>query len=211
MKRLNRLVFAVAVLGLVAGAVQSARADSVDDPTIEAGVFSGTPPGGSVIVTETSVTFSSTDTNSSPNLVYYLNETSSTWTDMTLVATVGGSDTASHTYTNETFNSSLFATGTTAAFGTLVAATPSPADGGAMVTFTDDSGGTAKGVAPGEYLVIRYNNWPTDPDSTFAFTMSTEVSEASEPSSIGLLAIGLLALFGLVGFEKRRKSGIAIA
>ncbi|MGA8368411.1 MAG: PEP-CTERM sorting domain-containing protein [Candidatus Acidiferrales bacterium] len=214
MKPFSGLVFAMAVLGLAVGVVQPARADSVDDPTIQAGVYSGTPPGGSVIKTETSDTFTYTDTNSSPNLVYFLNDVpNTTWTDMTIVAVAGGSTSSSHTYSNETFNSSLFAAGTTAAFGTIVPANPAgPVSGAPPVTFVDDSGGTSAGVAPGEYLVIRFNNWPTDPDSTFTFTMSTPASEtAPEPSSSSLLGIGLLALFGLAGFAKRRKAGIAIA
>jgi hypothetical protein len=215
MKRVNGLLFAVAVLGLVAGAVQPARADAVDDPTIEAGVITtlpGTLPAGSTVAAETSLTFSdSYNTSAGTNyLAFYQNETGMTWTDMTIIAIAGGSTSQSHTYTNETFEPSLFPTGTTAAFGTLGTAA-SPANGGTPITF-EQSGGT--GVAPGDYLVIRYNNWPTArPDSTFAFTMSTAAEDAvaPEPSSGALLAIGLLALFGLVGFAKYCKAGIAVA
>jgi len=210
MKRLSRLVFAVAVLGFVAVAVRPTLADSVDptDPTIEAGVIA-TLPGGATAITETSLTWTYSNTDSSPYLVYFLNSTGTAWTDMTIVGVAGGSTSSSHTYTNEPFESSLFATGTTAAFSTLGTAA-SPANGGTPITF-EQSGGT--GVAAGDYLVIRLNNWPTDPDSTFTFTMSTAAEDAAvpEPSSVALLAIGLLALFGLVGFAKCRKAGIAIA
>jgi hypothetical protein len=215
MKHLNRLVFAMAVLVLAAIAVQSARADAVDDPTIEAGVITtlpGTLPAGSTVATETSLTFSTSyNTSAGTNyLAFYLNDTGTTWTDMTIIATAGGSTSQSHTYTNEAFESSLFPTGTTAAFSVLGTAT-SPANGGTPITF-EQSGGT--GVAPGDYLVIRYNNWPTsEPDSTFAFTMSTAAEDAAapEPSSGAFLGVGLLTLFGLVGFAKYRKAGIAVA
>lgn len=211
MKRLSRLVFAVAVLGFVAVAVRPVLADSIDpDPTIEAGVIA-TLPGGATAITETSDTWTYSNTDSSPYLVYFKDSTGVTWSDMTIVAVAGGSSSTSHTYTDETFNSSLFATGTTAAFSTLVAANPpGPVTGAPPVTF-EQSGGT--GVAAGDYLVIRLNNWPTNPDSTFTFTMSTPTEDARvpEPSSGALLSIGLLALFGLVGFTKCRKAGIAVA
>jgi PEP-CTERM motif len=215
MKHLSHLVFAVALLGLVAAAVQPARADTID-PTIQAGVASTLPatlPTGATTATETSNTFTDyyNPTTSVTNyLAYYLNDTSSTWTDMTIVAVDGGSTNQSHSYTNEAFNSSLFPTGTAAAFSTITAANPDSGNGGTLVTFAQ-SGGT--GVAPGDYLVIRYNNWIADTDPyNFSFTMSTAESEGvPEPSSIALLGIGLLALFGLAELAKRRKAGIAVA
>ena len=75
------------------------------------------------------------------------------------------------------------------------------ANGGQLVTY-EDSDGT--GVANGQYLAIRFNNFPTagqtTPDTSFAFTMSTPATDTPEPSSVLLLMSGLAGL----AFMKRK-------
>jgi hypothetical protein len=154
-------------------------------------------------LTENGLTWdvSYTPGNATNYVAYFLNDSGSTWSDMTIVATVGGSTGSSHAFTNEVFQSSNFATGTTAAFTTIDPATPGTANGGQMVTY-EDSDGT--GVADGQYLAIRFNNFPTagqtTPDTSFAFSMSTPATDAPEPSSVLLLMSGLAGL----AFMKRK-------
>ena len=205
------------VLSLSFFAAQSARADVIDDPTIEVAVTSTLPsplPAGATTATETLTTFSdSYNTSAGTNyLAFYLNSSGQTWSDITVVGVEGGKHSSSHSFTNDPFNSSDFANcpGCSAAYSITDAASLSTANGGTPVTYAD-SGGV--GVAPGQYLVIRYNNWVTSgPDSTFTITMSTPASEAApETSSIALLAAGLLSLLGLGVFAKRRRAGLAVA
>jgi hypothetical protein len=58
--------------------------------------------------------------------------------------------------------------------------------------------------------VFDWNNFPTGSgDLSFAFNATPAATP--EPSSFGLLGIGLIALLGLAGFVKRRQAGLVSA
>jgi hypothetical protein len=70
-------------------------------------------------------------------------------------------------------------------------------------------------LAPGYYSIDTYDavvdNSSGDPVYQVAFTPNDDVAPAPEPSSAGLLGIGLFALLGLAGFAKRRSTGLSAA
>jgi len=197
MKRLKFPVFAALVL-LVTGAfaAQSALADDTD-PKIDLG--SSTTGSGSA---ENYVWTYAPGVNNggAGTTISFQNTSGTTWTSLDIVADYS---TNGHTFT----------CGTTTVFTTSNCVSPNMPPTTATTASFDFSGGT--GVAAGDYLVFTWTNWNSNSGSgppTFNFTANDGgPTDVPEPSSIALLAIGLLTLFGLGGFARLRRTGIAFA
>jgi hypothetical protein len=199
MKSVQAILIALAAILLGTFAVQSARADDID-PTVFIGT-SSTPLNGSGLSTigETTGSFNylpSSGGNTNLTYLSFQNNSGAAWTGLTVVATMDS--TSGHLFTCDTSPFPVVAGAQ--AFSSCTDGTPTATT--ETYTFTTGS------IGAGDYLVFDWNNFPTGGSGlSFAFNATA----TPEPSSIAMLGIGLIALFGLVGFAKRRQARLVAA
>jgi PEP-CTERM motif len=198
MNKLTFLVMSVAALALFCFATPSAKAQT--DPTIFIGSSSSasndSPLSGGSETTD-SWTYpppSGVAVAGANSYVSFYNGTGSSWTSITIVATMD--NTMNHDFTCDTspFLSPPATYGTQAFSSCSTAPGPGPGTTTETYTFTGGS------IGAGDYLVFSWNNFPTNSGNgplNFAF----EATATPEPSSLLLLGSGLL----VIAFGARKK------
>jgi len=188
----------MATLLLTVFAVQSARADGMDDPSITPGYSASLIGSNGGTETSNSWTYPTNVQTSGSTTVSFLNSTGAAWTTLEIVADY--TNTAAHSFTAYVSPSvANLPAGATTAFSADT--TTTTAD---TVTFNLSG---SPSVPNGDYLVFTWTNWNTDGRSAltgFDFGANGAApATVPEPASIMLAGLGLV--LGAAALRRSRK------